>query len=77
VTELRERAKPATRDPWPAGAYVLVGTSGKRAHWDGDDWHGGESDLEPTDTVLPDENADQVDGDELVDRLDDEDDADR
>lgn len=43
VTELRERARPADTGPWPEGAYVLVGTSGKRAHWGGDDWHGGES----------------------------------
>lgn len=39
VTELRESSRPATREPWPAGAYVLVGTTGKRAHWSGVDWH--------------------------------------
>lgn len=43
VTELRSRATPAGRAPWPAGAYVLVGESGKRAHWTGEDWRGGES----------------------------------
>jgi hypothetical protein len=43
VTELRERARPVDTAPWPAEAYVLIGTSGKRAHWGGDDWHSGES----------------------------------
>jgi hypothetical protein len=43
VTELRARARPATPEPWDEGAYVLVGTTGKRAHWTGDDWHGDES----------------------------------
>ena len=38
VTELRERARVTDPAPWPRGAYVLVGTSGKRAHWSGDDW---------------------------------------
>lgn len=40
VTELREVARVTDPSPWPAGAYVLVGTAGKRAHWGGDDWHG-------------------------------------
>jgi len=45
VTELREVARPApdNLEPWLAGEYVLVGTTGKRAHWSGDDWHGDES----------------------------------
>lgn len=43
VTELRARARPATPEPWPEGDYVLVGTTGKRAHWSGDDWRGDES----------------------------------
>ncbi len=44
VTELNSAgatADPAT--PWPAGQYVSVGTSGKRAHWSGQEWRGGES----------------------------------
>jgi hypothetical protein len=43
VTELRERARPATPEPWPAGAYVLVGERGRRAHWNGSDWRLDES----------------------------------
>lgn len=43
VTELRERARPLEREPWLEGEYVLVGTTGKRAHWSGDDWHSGEA----------------------------------
>ena len=43
ITVLREAAQPATQDPWPAGSYVLVGTSGKRAHWTGDEWKSGVS----------------------------------
>jgi len=43
VTELRERARVTDPTPWPRGAYVLVGTSGKRAHWTGEDWHSDES----------------------------------
>lgn len=42
VTELAAAADPGT-DPWPAGTYVLVGTSGKRAHWTGTEWKGGAS----------------------------------
>jgi hypothetical protein len=34
-------ADPST--PWTAGKYVQVGTSGKRAHWNGEEWRGGES----------------------------------
>jgi hypothetical protein len=41
VTTLKELARPATPEPWPAGSYVLVGTSGKRAHWTGEEWKGG------------------------------------
>jgi hypothetical protein len=43
VTQLAEQAVPATPEPWPAGTYVLVGTTGKRAHWTGTDWKGGPS----------------------------------
>jgi hypothetical protein len=43
VTELRDRARPADTAPWAAGQFVPVGTSGKRAHWDGQDWRSGES----------------------------------
>lgn len=43
VTELGQRAQPSQPDPWPAGAYVLVGENGKRAHWTGDHWRGGDS----------------------------------
>jgi hypothetical protein len=43
VTQLAEQAVPASPEPWPAGAYVLVGTTGKRAHWTGTDWKGGPS----------------------------------
>lgn len=43
VTELGERVTPASPEPWPAGAYLLVGISGKRAHWTGSSWKGGES----------------------------------
>lgn len=43
VTELRAFARPESREPWARGSYVLVGTTGKRAHWSGDDWHGDES----------------------------------
>jgi hypothetical protein len=43
VTELRERARPDGLAPWAAGQFVPVGTSGKRAHWDGQDWRSGDS----------------------------------
>ena len=43
VTELREVARVVDPAPWPAGAYVLVGTTGKRAHWSGEDWRSDES----------------------------------
>lgn len=43
LAELRERARPADAAPWPAGAYVTIGESGKRAHWTGGEWRGGES----------------------------------
>ena len=42
VTVLADVAEPGT-DAWPAGSYVPVGTSGKRAHWTGSEWKGGES----------------------------------
>lgn len=38
ITELRQRVQPATPEPWPAGAYILVSTTGRRAHWNGTDW---------------------------------------
>jgi hypothetical protein len=38
ITELRERVQPATPEPWPAGAYVQIGESGRHAHWTGSDW---------------------------------------
>ena len=43
VTELRDVARVTEPAPWLEGEYVLVGTTGKRAHWSGEDWHGGES----------------------------------
>jgi hypothetical protein len=53
VTELRERARPADRAPWPEHAYVLVGESGKRAHWDGSDWRSGDSPGYPATGAIP------------------------
>jgi hypothetical protein len=54
VTELRERAQPDGPTPWAAGQFVPVGTSGKRAHWDGQDWRSGESPGYPPATgILP------------------------
>jgi hypothetical protein len=43
VTQLDRRVQPATPEPWPRGAYIQVGESGKRAHWTGTSWKGGES----------------------------------
>lgn len=43
ITELSNQAEPADRAPWTVGQYVSVGTSGKRAHWTGTEWRGGES----------------------------------
>lgn len=43
MAELREGVRPATREPWPAGTYVLVGENGRRAHWSGSEWLAGES----------------------------------
>jgi hypothetical protein len=44
VTELNTAgAMPDPPSPWTAGQYVPVGTSGKRAHWNGEEWRGGES----------------------------------
>jgi hypothetical protein len=43
VTELQARVQPATPEPWPAGAYLLIGVTGRRAHWTGTAWKGGES----------------------------------
>lgn len=58
LTELSERYQPATPEPWPAGTYVLMGTSGKRAHWTGDRWKGGDS---PGYTVLTSDDAESTD----------------
>jgi hypothetical protein len=43
LQELAERAQPDPRTPWAAGEWVAIGRSGKRAHWTGTEWHGGES----------------------------------
>ena len=51
VTELRERARPVHPAPWAPGQYVPVGERGKRAHWDGADWRGGEAPTVPGGTV--------------------------
>jgi hypothetical protein len=53
LTELRERAQPADRSPWPEHAYVLVGESGKRAHWTGSEWRSGESPGYPATGSIP------------------------
>jgi hypothetical protein len=54
VTELVQRAVPNGRAPWDAGQYVPVGTSGKRAHWTGAEWRGGESPgYAPADVQFP------------------------
>lgn len=59
VTELTERAQPNGRAPWDAGQYVPVGSSGKRAHWTGDRWAGGESPgYAPADTQFPGDGDD-------------------
>jgi hypothetical protein len=88
VTELRERARVVDPAPWAEGEYVLIGTSGKRAHWDGDDWHSGESPgYRPTDldggevSATPVADAEQrltgrQPGDAAADNGDDEDDED-
>jgi len=47
VTELAQRARPADPAPWTDGQYVLVGTTGKRAHWTGELWRGGEASAPP------------------------------
>lgn len=41
--ELREQVIPDGSAPWPAGDYLLIGESGKRAHWSGTEWLAGES----------------------------------
>jgi len=43
ITQLGERVTPASPEPWPVGAYLLVGETGKRAHWTGSGWKGGAS----------------------------------
>lgn len=55
LMELADQYQPATPEPWPAGTYVLMGTSGKRAHWTGDRWKGGDS---PGYTAPTSDNAD-------------------
>jgi len=42
IAELIAAAEPGT-DPWPAGSWVPLGTSGRRVHWTGSEWKGGES----------------------------------
>lgn len=65
VTELRAFARPATREPWAVDEYVLVGTTGKRAHWTGDDWRGDESPgYGVSDDSLDDEPDENPDDDE-------------
>ncbi len=34
---LRERVRPATPEPWPAGSFVVMGDR-RRAHWNGATW---------------------------------------
>jgi hypothetical protein len=43
LAELDQRVTVASPEPWPANAYVLIGTTGRRAHWTGTGWKGGES----------------------------------
>jgi len=38
VTELRRTCQPATPEPWPKGAYLLVAVTGRQVHWNGSDW---------------------------------------
>lgn len=70
LTVLRDAARPATPQPWPAGSYVLVGTTGKRAHWTGSDWKGGASPgyAAPAVRSEPEQSA----GDDPDDDLDDD-----
>lgn len=57
--ELQQRAQPNGRAPWDTGQYVPVGTSGKRAHWTGTAWAGGESPgYTPADTQFPGDGDD-------------------
>jgi hypothetical protein len=65
VTELREVARPNEPEPWLEGEYVLVGTTGKRAHWSGSDWHSDESPgYDVSDDSLDDEAEETPDADE-------------
>lgn len=59
LQELTARADPQERAPWPEGASVPIGTSGKRAHWTGTEWRGGESPGYPAPQELPAESQDQ------------------
>ena len=43
LTELAERVDLSDRAPWPVGASLPMGERGKRAHWTGTEWRGGES----------------------------------
>ena len=38
ITVLRRVCQPATPEPWPKDTYLLIGTTGRRAHWTGTDW---------------------------------------
>lgn len=63
--EMRDRATPADTAPWPEGAYVQMGESGRRAHWTGAEWRGGESPGYPGQsekrTTIPESSADTPD----------------
>lgn len=43
LEQLTSRVQLEDRAPWSAGAYIPVGVRGKRAHWSGTAWKGGES----------------------------------
>lgn len=43
LEELAARVDLDDTAPWPAGAAVPIGTRGKRAHWTGTEWKGGDS----------------------------------
>jgi len=43
LTELAQRVTPPGSAPWAAGQSIPLGQRGKRAHWTGTSWAGGES----------------------------------
>jgi hypothetical protein len=54
LQEMHERVRLEDRSPWPRGASVPMGKSGKVAHWDGTVWRGGASPgYEPAPPVSP------------------------